>query len=212
MQKLADIRREYGALALEDAMLSPNPLVQFEKWLADIIQLNVPDPTSMVLSTVDENNYPDARVLLLKGIETERFIFYTHYTSPKGKQLQHIPFAALTFYWPLLARQVRVRGSVEAIPAAASDAYFTSRPIESQINALISAQSESIPDRATLEIAFTDALKKASPPIPRPKHWGGYALTPRTIEFWQGRDNRLHDRFIYQQHTDHHWTHQRLAP
>lgn len=213
LKTLADIRREYGELILSEQNLPNNPLSLFNQWLADIVNMDESiDATAMVLSTVDKNGHPDSRVVLLKGIEEGLFTFYTNYLSEKGEQLKVNPHAALNFYWPILSRQVRIKGFVQKSASACSDQYFHSRPIASQIGAIVSAQSQRIPDREFLEQAFNQVSQTtAADAIARPDYWGGYQLTPVYIEFWQGRNNRLHDRIAYCRQEEE-WNHYRLAP
>lgn len=209
---IADIRREYGDLRLDEDNLLANPFEQFKQWFKEILVTERNDPTAVVLSTVDEQGWPDSRVVLLKGLEEETFIFYTNYESAKAKQLQHTPYAALNFYWPQMARQVRVRGRVNKVPSETSDAYFASRPHESQLSALASPQSQEIANRKILDEAFNKLLAAHKDAVLiRPQHWGGYCVHPDEIEFWQGRDNRLHDRIQYVKQAGR-WHWRRLAP
>lgn len=209
---LAEIRREYGDLSLSEELLSSSPFAQFKLWFEEVLPLEKTDPTAMVLSTVDERGFPDSRVVLLKGLEKESFIFYTNYESSKAAQLRQTPYAALNFYWAELARQVRIRGRVKKASKEQSDNYFASRPINSQLSTIISAQSREIPNRDVLEKALNELIEKSGQsPIVRPKNWGGYVVIPEEFEFWQGRDNRLHDRILYYKKEEH-WTHCRLAP
>jgi pyridoxamine 5'-phosphate oxidase len=206
-RSLADIRREYGDLQLSEASLEANPFDQFKHWFEETAKTEKSDPTAMVLSTVDEQGHPDSRVVLLKGIEEEKFIFYTNYDSTKGKQLAGTPIAALNFYWPQMARQVRIRGRIQKISEEQSNTYFASRPLESQISAIASDQSSVLKNRQILEERYqallSEHLDHLEHPehqqkiVQRPKNWGGYSVDPYEIEFWQGRDNRLHDRFQY---------------
>lgn len=209
---LAEIRREYGELRLDESFAEPNPFDQFKIWFEDAITSEATDPTAMVLSTVDKQNHPDSRVVLLKGMEEESFLFYTNYESAKAIQLDHNPFAALNFYWPHMARQVRLRGKIHKLNKEQSDLYFSKRPPESQLAALASDQSREIKSREVLEQRY-EALGKAyhNKPVPRPESWGGYGLTPMEMEFWQGRDNRLHDRLCYLKEKGG-WVLRRLAP
>jgi pyridoxamine 5'-phosphate oxidase len=211
-RSIADIRRDYGELSLDEQLVKDEPIAQFSLWFEDVLQNETNDPTAMVLSTVDEDGHPDSRVVLLKGLDEGHFVFYTNYLSAKAIEMEHNPFAALNFYWPQMARQVRVRGLVQKVSAADSDTYFSSRPIKSQLSAIISPQSQAISDRASLEKALNDLIKKyGQQPIVRPNNWGGYKVIPQEIEFWQGRDNRLHDRIHYYL-QDGKWLHRRLAP
>lgn len=209
---LSKIRREYGEHCIDDSTFSTNPIVQFQYWFAEVLSKAIDDPTAMILSTVDEQGYPDSRVVLLKGIEENGFIFYTNYQSIKGIHLQKTPYGALNFYWPSMVRQVRIRGSVKKISPEQSDHYFLSRPIESQLSAICSPQSQGIPSRSYLENLFKNTVKiYEQKPITRPKYWGGYCLFPNAIEFWQGSNHRLHDRIYYFKDQGI-WKRQRLAP
>lgn len=212
MKDLHALRRQYGALSLDEATMLPDPLQEFERWLAQAIETEVIDPTAMVLSTVDVTGQPDARVLLLKSVEKESFIFYTHYLSTKGKQLAVRPNCALTFYWPTLSRQVRVQGEAMVLEPALSDAYFASRPYLSQLSAVASIQSQRLVNKQALEERINQLKQKhVKGHVPRPLDWGGYRVNPSMIEFWQGRDHRLHDRVVYQR-TSSGWEIYRLAP
>jgi pyridoxamine 5'-phosphate oxidase len=211
-RSIADIRRDYGELNLDENKVPEEPITQFQLWFADVLQNETNDPTAMVLSTVDQQGYPDSRVVLLKGIEDGNFLFYTNYRSAKAMQLQNTPYAALNFYWPQMARQVRIRGLVQQVSQDQSDAYFLSRPLKSQFSAIISPQSQEIASRQTLEKALNDLLQQHDQDtVARPDYWGGYQLIPDEIEFWQGRDNRLHDRIHYYRQQGQ-WQHHRLAP
>lgn len=209
---LADIRRDYGDLSLSEEQAQANPFAQFKMWFEDVLKTEKNDPTAMVLSTVDEAGLPDSRVVLLKGVEEDAFVFYTNYESNKALQLKNHPYAALNFYWPEMARQVRIRGSVKKTTQTQSDAYFASRPALSQLSAMASPQSREIADRQILEDAFNQLLLQcAQTPLVRPANWGGYRVMPEEVEFWQGRDNRLHDRIHYAKKNDA-WFIRRLAP
>ncbi len=189
-----------------------DPIAQFKLWFEDVLKQEINDPTAMVLSTVDHLGHPDSRVVLLKGLEEGHFIFYTNYQSTKAKQLDAAPFAALNFYWPQMARQIRVRGRIEKTSVEESDAYFHTRPHKSKLSAIISQQSQEIANRAILEKSLNDLIEKhGQDPVLRPIHWGGYLLLPDEFEFWQGRDNRLHDRIHYQR-QEVLWSRRRLAP
>ncbi len=209
---LADMRKEYMLNGLSEGDLDPDPLVQFRAWLDAAVAGQVPEPTAMTLATVDADGHPSARMVLLKGVDSG-FVFYSNYTSRKGRALAQTPYAALVFYWPQLERQVRVEGQVETMPPADSDAYFHSRPRGSQLSAVVSAQSQVIPSRADLESRL-DALtaQYADQEIPLPPHWGGYRVVPSAIEFWQGRANRLHDRLRYRRQDAAGWLIERLSP
>ncbi|MGQ3891566.1 pyridoxamine 5'-phosphate oxidase [Legionella sp. CNM-4043-24] len=211
-QKVADSRRNYGKSRLDEEHMEKNPVEQFKRWFADVADSETGDPTAMVLSTVDERGLPDSRVVLLKGIDNNGFVFYTNYDSVKAMQLRHKPYAALNFYWPSLSRQIRIRGSVSCASREQSDQYFASRPFESQLSAIASPQSREISSRQWLEDEFNKLLARhEQEPIVRPENWGGYVLMPDEMEFWQGRDNRLHDRHHYRLHEQG-WQRRRLAP
>lgn len=210
-RSIADIRRDYGELTLDEQAIHVNPIEQFKIWFNEVLAEEPHDPTAMVLSTIDEQGFPDSRVVLLKGLEENNFVFYTNYQSAKGQQLAKNPHASLNFYWPHMARQVRIRGMVEKLSAERSDSYFYSRPVFSQLGAIASPQSQVIQNRAYLDEALQQLLAEKPEHIQRPAHWGGYCLIPHAIEFWQGRDNRLHDRIAYCRQNNG-WTHTRLAP
>lgn len=208
---IADMRREYGELSLSEESIQECPIEQFKLWFDEVAQVEKSDPTAMVLATVDEKGHPDTRVVLLKGLEKGAFVFYTNYESNKSRQLAHHPYAALNFYWPQLVRQVRVRGHVERVSEQQSDDYFASRPRNSQLSAIASPQSQKIANRAVLEQVLNHLIAQSNDKIERPHNWGGFQLIASEIEFWQGRDNRLHDRIVYYRNHDH-WLHHRLAP
>ena len=209
---IADIRREYGSLGLSEAEANESPIVQFGLWFADVVKTEKSDPTAMVLSTVDELGHPDSRIVLLKEVQEGSFVFYTNYQSAKSMQIQSTPYVALNFYWPEMARQVRIRGRIKRTSEAQSDAYFASRPKASQLSAITSPQSSEISSRQELERALNELIVKYQQElVVRPEHWGGYEVIPDDIEFWQGRDNRLHDRIHYCQQQGK-WVHRRLAP
>lgn len=209
---IADTRRNYGELSLNEEQVEKNPIDQFKIWFAEIVETETSDPTAMVLSTVDERGLPDSRVVLLKGVENNSFVFYTNYDSNKAVQLRHTSYAALNFYWPSMARQVRVRGAVVCASNEQSDSYFSSRPLESQLSSIASPQSREISGRQWLEDEFQKLIAKhGQQAIIRPQNWGGYVVIPDEVEFWQGRDNRLHDRLHYGRKQDD-WVRRRLAP
>ncbi len=211
-RSIADIRRDYGELTLNEQIVPEDPIVQFHHWFADVLRHETNDPTAMVLSTVDDKGHPDSRVVLLKGLEDGNFIFYTNYKSAKALQIENHPYVALNFYWPQMARQVRVRGAIKKVNKELSDSYFASRPVKSQFSAIVSPQSSEVSSREALELAVNDLIQKhGQAPVLRPEHWGGYRVIPNEIEFWQGRDNRLHDRIHYFYQGDR-WLLRRLAP
>jgi pyridoxamine 5'-phosphate oxidase len=196
---------------LHRAELSDDPIEQLHAWL-ERAEREVPLPEAMTLATVDEGGRPDARMVLLKGVDAAGLRFFTGYESAKGRQLEAEVDAALVIYWRELDRQVRVRGAVERLPDADSDAYFATRPREAQIGAWASPQSEPLADRAALDRRVAEADERfAGTEVPRPPHWGGYLLRPRSIEFWQGQAGRLHDRFLYAREAGG-WRIERLGP
>lgn len=215
-QELAQLRQEYRQQVLREADMAADPMQQFTQWFKQAVAAAVPQPNAMTLATVGPTGLPSARIVLLNGVDATGFLFYTHYRSRKGQELAANPHAALVFLWHELERQVRVEGTVEQVPATVSDAYFQSRPLGSQLGAWASPQSQVIADRSVLEARWQAVSQQyGNGPVPRPPDWGGYRVYPHTIEFWQGRPNRLHDRLRYQQQgspTSPNWLLERLAP
>ena len=197
-----------------DFTLENDPFSLFRTWLADAERSEPNDPNAMALATVDETGLPDVRVVLLKGHDEQGFVFYTNETSAKGRELAGTPKAALNFHWKSLTRQVRVRGTVEAVSEAESDAYYQSRARISRIGAWASQQSQALESRAVFEQAVVDVERQyGEGPIPRPPHWRGFRVRPLAIEFWHDRPFRLHDRIVFRRATpDNAWTKQRLYP
>jgi len=212
MDPIAHLRKNYTRAELDEAAAAAVPLLQFEQWLKDAIDANVPEPTSMTLATVGADGRPSTRPVLLKGCDASGFVWYTNYESRKGRELAGNPFAAIQFHWVELERVVRIEGRVERVSAEESDRYFAMRPLDSRIGAWASPQSRVIASRAVLvaEAAKYGARFLLHPP--RPSHWGGYRLAPDRYEFWQGRSSRLHDRLRYTREPAGTWLRERLAP
>lgn len=211
--EISTLRREYVAAGLNRADLAADPLEQFNRWMQQALEAHPDDATSMTLATAGADGWPAARIVLLKHFDADGFCWFTDYGSDKGVQLQQNPRAELLFYWRGLERQVRIRGRVERLEDSQGEAYFHERPRGSQLSAAASSQSRPVDSRAVLEQRVAELEQRlAGSEIPRPSTWGGYRLIPQEYEFWQGRENRLHDRFRYCLDDDAHWKIQRLQP
>jgi pyridoxamine 5'-phosphate oxidase len=210
---LARMRIDYGQAALDEVSLAVDWPTQFAGWLADAVAARVTEPNAMVLSTADAAGRPSGRSVLLKGFDERGFVFYTNYESRKAAELSANPYASLVFPWYPIRRQVVVCGSVGAVTRAETEVYFANRPRESQLGAWASPQSRPVPDRGTLDEAWRAAAERFPPdqPVPAPPHWGGYRVVPQSVEFWQGRSGRLHDRLRYRRAGEA-WIIERLAP
>ena len=208
---LHNIRQDYSSQSLNEEDCTAQPLEQFQRWLSEAIQAKVNEPTAMNLATVGDNGRPQARIVLLKEVAAEGLVFFSNYQSRKGRAMVHNPYAAVTFFWPELERQVRIEGIVQQLNNTDSDAYFKTRPYTSRIGAWASQQSEVISSKLELMTRATKFAAKYLLAVPRPPHWGGYVLIPDQFEFWQGRPSRLHDRIQYIWQNDN-WIRQRLAP
>ncbi len=214
LMKISHIRREYSGQALTLENSAKNPVQQFTAWLEDATGIESTDPTAMTLATVDCTGTPNLRIVLLKGINEQGFNFFTNYNSAKGQEIAHTPQAAANFYWPALTRQVKIRGIIEKLTSHESDSYFNSRPKGSQIAAIASPQSQVV-HQAELTERFKklEAQYHNQNSLPRPHFWGGYRLIAHEIEFWQGQENRLHQRILYQRaNNSSHWGKSTIAP
>jgi pyridoxamine 5'-phosphate oxidase len=213
MSSLADLRRDYASRALTEDRAHADPIQQFSTWFDEALQSQLIDVNAMTLATASPRGEPAARIVLLKGVDESGFVFYSNYASAKGRDLAANPRACLLIFWAELERQVRITGSVTKTSVAESAQYFHSRPLESQISAAISNQSRPVADRSELEQRYAEfAQKYQGSVVPRPEHWGGYRVNPETIEFWQGRKSRLHDRLLYTRRADGSWSRSRLEP
>lgn len=205
------VRQEYSKQSLSRRDCRDHPLEQFRVWLDEAVRAAVPEATAMNLATVGADGRPDNRIVLLKEVQENGFVFFTNYLSRKGQGLSAHPFAALTFFWPELERQVRISGSVTRLPESESDAYFHSRPYTSRIGAWASEQSQVIDGKSVLLTRAARFAAQHPLHVPRPPHWGGYLVQPERVEFWQGRPSRLHDRILYRLENSA-WLKERLAP
>ncbi len=210
---IADLRREYSRARLDEKDVSHDPIVEFARWFAEAQEAQVEEPSAMTLATATPDGVPSARIVLLKGFDDRGFVFFTDYRSRKAAELDANPRAALVLFWSELERQVRITGTVAPTSAEESEAYFQSRPRGSRLSAWVSHQSQVIPSRAPLETDLRDIERRfPTDQVPLPPHWGGYRVRPEDIEFWQGRESRLHDRLRYRRREDGGWRLERLSP
>lgn len=209
---LAELRREYSLAGLRRADLEADPIAQFQKWFAQAMSAEIVEPNAMTLATVSADGQPSTRIVLLKGVDERGFSFFTNYESRKGRELAGNPKAALTFFWVGLERQISVCGTVAKLPRADSEAYFAVRPLGSQRGAWVSKQSQVVANREFLEKRLSEVESEYGTKVPTPPYWGGYILDPTSVEFWQGRPNRLHDRFLYRKANANDWVIERLSP
>lgn len=213
MKKLSEFRKEYSRGKLEESGVPSDPMELFGIWMRFVIESDLSEPNAMILATSTEFGIPSARVVLLKEVNRDGFVFFTNYFSRKGQELAENPYAALVFDWHEIERQVRVEGRAKRVPETDSDIYFHERPRSARIGAWASPQSKTLKDRSEIEQlqTFYEEKFEGQEIIPRPPHWGGYIVLPSIVEFWQGRQGRLHDRIVYQK-TDGGWKIERLAP
>ena len=210
---VADLRREYARARLDESDVSHDPMVEFARWFAEAQEARVLEPNAMTLATADPDGAPAARIVLLKGFDERGLVFFTDYRSRKGAELEANPRAALVFYWGELERQIRISGRVMRTSAEESETYFRSRPLGSRLGAWVSHQSRVIPSREVLEQDLREVEARfGDGEVPLPGHWGGYRLEPATVEFWQGRPSRLHDRIRYRRQPSGRWLIERLSP
>ena len=213
MDHVARLRKEYTRAGLKEFEANPNPIEQFRTWFDEVLTSNLHEPNAMALATATLDGRPSARVVLLKGFDERGFVFYTNYEGRKGEELETNPHCALLFYWGELERQVRVEGRVRRVPDKESDAYFAGRPRGSQLGAWASEQSRPVGDRGALEHRLRELeAEYEGRDVPRPPFWGGYRVEPEAVEFWQGRENRVHDRLVYRRSEDGGWRRGRLQP
>ena len=213
MDHAARLRKEYTRAGLKEPDADPDPIGQFRRWFDEAFAAGLHEPNAMTLATATTDGRPSARVVLLKGLDERGFVFYTSYEGRKSRELETNPYAALVFYWGELERQVRIEGRVSYVSEEESDAYFAGRPRGSQLGAWVSEQSRPIEDRDALEERLRELeAEYEGRKVPRPPFWGGYRVEPEVIEFWQGRENRLHDRLIYRRSESGGWRRERLQP
>lgn len=213
MKNIADIRQEYTKGGLRESELPLDPFSLFNRWLEEAIEGKAAEPTAVIVGSVSSEGKPSTRTVLLKELHDGKFVFYTNYESRKGKQIAYNPYVSLTFVWHELERQVHIEGTAAKVSTEESDNYFRKRPYKSRIGARISPQSQPIASRIQLIRAFVkEAARWIGKEVERPGNWGGYVVIPTRIEFWQGRPNRLHDRFLYIQNANRDWEISRLAP
>ncbi len=211
LEEIEALRMDYTQGELDESQVPPDPMVLFRTWFEQALRSNLPEPNAICLATACSSGRPNARMVLLKGFDERGFVFYTNYDSQKGRELEARPQASFVVYWAELERQIRVTGTVARTSEDQSEAYFRSRPAGSRMGAAVSPQSEIIPGRKWLEERWRQFEFLHPEGAPRPANWGGYRLTPETIEFWQGRRSRLHDRILYTRENDG-WRIERLAP
>lgn len=213
LEHIADIRQDYILASLDEGVTGNDPLAFFGKWFGEAVSASIIEVNAMTLASVDGRGFPHARIVLLKGVEHNGFTFFTNYNSAKGEQIAANNHVSLLFFWKELERQVRIEGIARQLSATESDTYFESRPYGSKLGAWASPQSQVIADREVINENYSTYLQQfKEESIPRPPHWGGYNVQPQSIEFWQGRSSRMHDRILFTAGADGHWSKCRLAP
>lgn len=212
-ETIQNLRQEYKTATLSEKSVAADPISQFSKWFSEALDGGIYEPNAMTLATASTDGKPSARIMLLKGFDDKGFTFYTNYLSRKGRELTKNPNVTLLFFWPELERQVRIEGVVEKVSKEESEKYFHSRPVPSQLGALVSQQSQEIQSK-TLLLDKLQTLEKEyeGKKIPKPSHWGGYIVKPQVVEFWQGGEARLHDRIVYKKADKAKWKIVRIAP
>lgn len=210
---IENLRKEYSSESLSEKDVAKDPVKQFGRWFKEAMDANIMEPNAMTLATTSIDRKPSARIVLMKGYEERGFLFYSNYLSAKGKEMAKNPVVALVFFWPELARQVRIEGTVEKLTKEESEKYFKTRPKASQIGAVVSPQSQVVEGRDLLEKSWKEnETRYENRDIPKPAYWGGYVVKPQVVEFWQGRESRLHDRIVYKKADKQSWKIVRLAP
>jgi pyridoxamine 5'-phosphate oxidase len=211
-KNIADIRKDYQLAVLDEQATGDDPFAFFHKWFNEAVEAKAHEVNAMTLATVGISGQPHARIVLLKGLDDKGFVFFTNYNSDKGKDIKENPHTSIVFFWRELERQVCIEGEAEKVSPEESDTYFASRPIGSRLGAWSSPQSQVISNRDILEQNYQRYEKEFTNHIPRPEHWGGFRIIPHSIEFWQGRSNRMHDRILFSLSNTNNWTKARLAP